>query len=188
MKQPQKRAQILSGSRAAALCLRLRNAVHRQLCRLAEKRRYAGRHFSAVSLFVAAGLSQRCSVVSLQSVLHGGLRSSSRCDFPIPKAVQPGCPNGFRTQFRFLRKRHLRHVRLDAAARSSRRAGYGFRPIQAYRHRVGDARRKVSLYPGENTYERQPCRLRCQRLDENTLVLHESYPAKRCPRRVADYL
>lgn len=52
------------GSRAAALCLRLRNAVHRQLCRLAEKRRYAGRHFSAVSLFVAAGLSQRCSVVS----------------------------------------------------------------------------------------------------------------------------
>ena len=176
------------GSRAAALCLRLRNAVHRQLCRLAEKRRYAGRHFSAVSLFVAADLSQRCSVVSLQSVLHGGLRSSSRCDFPIPKAVQPGCPNGFRTQFRFLRKGYLRHIRLDADARGSRRAGYGFRPIPAYRHRVGDARRKVSLHSGENAHEWQPRRLRCQRLDENPLVLHESHPAKRRPRRVADYL
>ena len=112
-------------------------------CSVSVSYTHLGRHFSAVSLFVAAGLSQRCSVVSLQSVLHGELRSSSRCDFPIPKAVQPGCPNGFRTQFRFLRKRHLRHVRLDAAARSPRRAGYGFRLIQAYRHCVGDARRCV---------------------------------------------
>ena len=35
-----------------------------------------------------------------------------------------------------------------------RRAGYGFRLIQAYRHCVGDARRQVSLHPGENTHER----------------------------------
>ena len=53
------------GSRTAALCLRLCNAVYRQLCCLAEKRRYAGRHFSAVSLFRAAGLSQRYFMVSL---------------------------------------------------------------------------------------------------------------------------
>ena len=116
MKQPQKRAQILL---AVVLLLYACGYVTQFIGNYAvwqKNRRYAGRHFSAVSLFVAAGLSQRCSVVSLQSVLHGELRSSSRCDFPIPKAVQPGCPNGFRTQFRFLRKRHLRHVRLDAAA------------------------------------------------------------------------
>lgn len=181
MKQPQKRAQILL---AVALLLYACGYVTQFIGNYAVWQKNGGMLGGTSPPFlVAAGLSQRCSVVSLQSVLHGELRSSSRCNFPIPKAVQPGCPNGFRTQFRFLRKRHLRHVRLDAAARSPRRAGYGFRLIQAYRHCVGDARRKVSLYPGENTYERQPCRLWCQRLDENTLVLHESYPAKRRPRQ-----
>ena len=83
------------GSRAAALRLRLCNAVHRQLCYLAEKRRYAGRYFSAVSFFVAAGLSQRYSVVSLQSVLHGGLHSNSRRDCPVSKTIQPRCLDRF---------------------------------------------------------------------------------------------
>lgn len=104
-------------------------AVHRQLCRLAEKRRYAGQYFPAVSLFITIGLSQRYFVVSLQPVLHGGLRSGSCSACLIPKAIQPGFLNGFRAQFRFLRERHLRHLWLDAAARDPRCAGYGFRPI-----------------------------------------------------------
>ena len=83
------------GSHAAALCLRLLDAVHRQLCRLAEKRRYAGRYFSAVPLFVAAGLFQRYSMVSLQPVLYGRLCSNICRNFPVPKAVQPRCLNGF---------------------------------------------------------------------------------------------
>ena len=38
------------------------------------------------------------------------------------------------------------------------------------------------LHPGENPYERQPRRLRCQRLDENPFVLYEPHPAKSAAR------
>lgn len=68
------------------------------------KRRYAGRHFPAVSLFDAAGLPQRYFVVSVQPLLYGRLRSSSHRDFPVSKAVQSRCLNGLRAQLRFLCK------------------------------------------------------------------------------------
>ena len=50
---------------------------------------------SAVFLFDAAGLPQRYFVVSVQPLLYGRLRSSSRRDFPVPKVIQPRCLNGF---------------------------------------------------------------------------------------------
>ena len=46
-------------------------------------------------LFDAAGLPQRYFVVSVQPLLYGRLRSSSRRDFPVPKVIQPRCLNGF---------------------------------------------------------------------------------------------
>jgi hypothetical protein len=46
-----------------------------------------------VSLFDAAGLPQRYFVVSVQPLLYGRLRSSSRCNCPVSKAVQPRCLN-----------------------------------------------------------------------------------------------
>ena len=47
----------------------------------------------AVPLFITIGLSQRYFVVSLQPVLHGGLRSGSCSACLIPKAIQPGFLN-----------------------------------------------------------------------------------------------
>ncbi len=102
------------------------------------------------SLFDAAGLPQRYFVVSVQPLLSGRLRAAcSHRDFPVSKAVQSRCLNGLRAQLRFLCKRYLRHIRLDAAARSSRCAGYGFRFVSAHRHCVGDAEWKISLHPGK---------------------------------------
>lgn len=81
MKRPSKRWQILL---AVTLLLYACGYLTQFIGNYAvwqEKRRYAGRYFPAVFLFDAAGLPQRYFVVSVQPLLYGRLRSSSRRDF-----------------------------------------------------------------------------------------------------------
>ena len=95
MKRPSKRWQILL---AVTLLLYACGYLTQFIGNYAvwqKKRRYAGRYFPAVFLFDAAGLPQRYFVVSVQPLLYGRLRSSSRRDFPVPKVIQPRCLNGF---------------------------------------------------------------------------------------------
>ena len=113
------------------------------------KRRYAGRHFPAVSSLTPLACLKGILWFPYSLYCMAGCAAAVTAIFLYRKLFSQDALTDSERNFDFSAKGTLRHIRLDAAARSSRCAGYGFRFVSAHRHRVGDAEWKISLHPGK---------------------------------------